>query len=494
MNRLRNIIASLCLALASLAAQAAQVSLAGQATDYAGKIIVVKSVADYVSRLPVELASIEVQPDGSFNSSFEIAEVTYAHLDLGAYTAYIYLEPGAHYQVVLPPFRPRPDAERFNPFYRPTAVNLAIVSTDSNLNKAIRDFDNFFTPTLARHARELVRAHDRKLADKIILRADSAARAAKCDKPFFKNHVLYREAEAYAAPRLNAEREVVAKFFAQRPVAFNLPAYWNSLSMLSLDIFSDIRQTKTMKSILKEKNSHSPSIARLSAIVAADSLWASNANLREAVILKSLYDEYYQKAISEGLADTLLVSAAKECAAHRNRLIAANIYAKKNKLRPGLPAPELNLVSQDDKDVSLKAHNGKFVYIAFMHTENYECIKALAALENMAQLHKKEMDVICVFTNENPADAYDYMNHVQHTWQGVSFIANQKVIFDYEVAALPTYFLIAPDGTIAMAQAPGPTEKVGPAIAAAIRNYIIDKERGRPQIPRTIYDIANETR
>ena len=59
---------------------------------------------------------------------------------------------------------------------------------------------------------------------------------------------------------------------------------------------------------------------------------------------------------------------------------------------------------------------------------------------------------------------------------------------------LPTYFLIDPDGCIAMAQAPGPNENVGPAIAEAIRQYKIIKTRGRIEVPRTIYDIANEAK
>ena len=72
-------------------------------------------------------------------------------------------------------------------------------------------------------------------------------------------------------------------------------------------------------------------------------------------------------------------------------------------------------------------------------------------------------------------------------------ITNQRLMEEYEIRGLPTYFLIAPDGCIEIAQAPGPSENVGPAIASAIRNYILTQKRGRPDIPRTIYDVANGT-
>ncbi len=490
-KRLLSILFLLCVTLPSFAAH---VTLSGKAPDYAGLNIVVYTYADYVSRLKTELATFTVEDDGAFSAQIEIDEVTYAFMDLSAYEATVYLEPGARYEVVLPPFKVRPDAERFNPFYRAQSVELGLRGATTNLNQAIRDFDIFFGRIYSQNALKLVRRHDTKLADKLIARTDSAARAVRCDKAFFRNHVRYRQAQLFAAPRLHAERTVLSKYYVGSPVLFNLPAYWQTLEMLNPDIIEQILKPDERRKLRSEVASTNPSIGRISQIIATDTLWRADQTLREALIIKSIFTDFYDANITDGRADTLLISAAQSCKSKRNRLMAANIYAKKNKLRAGLPAPELDLVDEEDKTLKLKDFSGKFLYLCFMHTENYECIKALPALENLALLHKNDMDVLCVFTDENADEMRAFLKRTPSTWRGVSFNTNQKILSDYEVHALPTYFLIAPDGCIAMAQAPGPTEKVGPVIAHAIREYTIATKRGRPEIPRTIYDIANEAR
>lgn len=66
-------------------------------------------------------------PTGSFCFEADIDEITYAVVDLSYYEAYIYLEPGAKYVVSLPPYRLRPGADRFNPYYEPSPIRLLCV-------------------------------------------------------------------------------------------------------------------------------------------------------------------------------------------------------------------------------------------------------------------------------------------------------------------------------------------------------------------------------
>ncbi|MBQ3635228.1 MAG: redoxin domain-containing protein [Bacteroidales bacterium] len=482
-----SLLLSLCLSASALAGT---VSISGMAPSYAGKHLTIVSYADYISRLKTELADIEVGQDGSFDASFEIKEVTYAFVELGSFVGYIYLEPDVRYQVTLPRFTPKADADRFNPFFRPYVIELNISGATSTLNRAIRDFDHFFNREFAAAARRIVRTHDKKLAESLMSRLDSAARSLSCDKLYFKNHVRYRKAQVFAAPRLSSPAITVREFFAGRPVLYNLPAYWDVLDMMQIDPSVDLETRELRDAYVKNRTSSSPSFSTLSTIIGSSKLWASEQGLREALLLKNFQQQFYSRAISDGKTDTLLVSAARECHNPRGRMIAANIYAKKNKLRQGLPAPEIGLIDNADHEVNLSNYKGRFLYLCFMHTDNFECIKAMPALDNLGQLHRADMDILCVFTNEQPADAFAYVEKNRFQWKSVSFISRQRIIFDYEVRALPTYFLIDPDGCIALAEAPGPTEKVGPAIAAAIRKYILEQKRGKPEIPRTIYDIA----
>lgn len=480
----------LCLSLSPLPALAAIVTLTGTAPDYAGVHIVLSTYADYLSRLKRDLVTIEVDQNGKFNTTLQLTEVTYALFDLSYYEGYLYLEPGSTYHIVLPPRKLRPDADRFNPFYQPTQIEIGLRGSTTPLNAAIRDFDLFFGRVYFDAALRLVRAHDRRLADQLITRCDSAARATHCDKQYFRQHVTYRQAQLYAAPRLDAWQHIIEKYYSGKPVLYNLPAYWQTIDMLNPDILSSCQQPDTRKAIRTELRRQQPSLTRLTNIVAREAPWTANQTLREALIIRSLQRLLFDKQITSGRADTLLMSATAECDALPNRLIAANIYARKNKLREGLPAPPIDLM-EGDKHITLQSLRGQWLYLCFMHSENYECIKAFPALDNLARLHTTDLRILCIFTDDNADEMRRLLARQKWAWQAASYISNQRIMFDYDVRALPTYFLIDPDGRISKAQAPGPLEKIGPVIATAIRDYKVQQKRGQVELPRTIYDIAN---
>lgn len=467
-------------------------TVSGRAKGYAGRVIVMRAEKDPVSHMTYDLSSAEVQPDGSFTFEADIKEVTHAFIDLSFYEAHIFLEPGARYVATLPPFKLRPDAERFNPFYQPKVINLTLTSASSDLNQSLRKFDNDFGRIYLTQAVRMVRSRDKGLADAVIARLDSAARATGCQSAFFRQHVEYRKAEVYATPRLQAPRSVIAKYFAGKPVAFNVPAYWRALDILGADVAKRCAKMKAgwQYETIMQGQDHDGARAMVG-LLAADSLLMRSQALCEVLTLKSIRDNFFESQLSDGRTDTLLVSAARDFSAKRVRLMAANVYASKNKLKAGLPAPAFNLVDNDDREISLATFKGRFLYLCFMHSENYECVKAMPVLENLAQVHRADMDVLCVFTDDEADDLYKRLAKTSHTWRAVSWIAWQRILEDYEVRGLPTYFLIDPDGCISISQAPGPSENVGPAIAECVRRYKVISQKGRTEVPRTIYDIAN---
>lgn len=467
-------------------------TVSGRAPGYAGRVIVMRAERDPVSHMTYDLSSAEVAPDGSFRFEADISEVTHAFLDLSFYEAHIYLEPGARYTATLPRFKLRPDAERFNPFYQPKVINLTLKSASSDLNQSLRRFDDDFGRIYLTQAVRICRKRDKTLADDVISRLDSAARATGCKNPFFRQHVDYRKAEVYATPRLQAPRAVIRRFYAGRPVAFNVPAYWRTLDLLGTDLASRCVASRERSRLEYIMEGGSADGARQMALhVAADSMMRTSPTLCEALTLKSIRDNFFESHISDGRADTLLISAARDFTSKRLRLMAANVYASKNKLKAGLPAPEFNLVDNHDRELSLASFKGRFLYLCFMHSENYECVKAMPVLDNLAQVHRADLDVLCVFTDDDADALYAKLAKRQHAWRAVSWIAWQRILEDYEVRGLPTYFLIDPDGCISIAQAPGPAENVGPAIAECVKRYKLIRQRGRVEVPRTIYDIAN---
>ena len=98
------------------------VRLHGVAEDYSGYHIEIYRYADYITRMRELIGVVMVDSVGAFDYTFESDNVEYVFLDLSSYRAHVFTEPGTDYEVALPPFRPRPDADRFNPFYQPEDI------------------------------------------------------------------------------------------------------------------------------------------------------------------------------------------------------------------------------------------------------------------------------------------------------------------------------------------------------------------------------------
>ena len=478
------------LLVSATTALSSTVRLHGVAEDYSGYHIEIYRYADYITHMRELVGVVMVDSLGSFDYSFELNNVEYIFLDLSLYRANIFAEPGTDYEVALPPFRPRPDADRFNPFYQPEDIELGIINSTGCLNEAIRNYDLFFNSQYHRNAVDMVRSRNIRKADEIIALCDSVARKQKCEHPYFKAYVKYREAQIYATPRLRSVRTVIQQKFAHEDVAYSVPSYWDALGLIGQSFIASHVRTKQGVH-LKQALGYQPlSFADLSNAMLKDTVF-TNDEMREAVLLKGIYDGYYTGYFGGGLTDTLLITATNQAVCQRSKKIAFDILQKKNRLKPGTVAPDFVLLDTDGKEHSLSEMRGKFVYLAFMHTQNYSCMKDMPALSSIQRKYKRDMIVVGIMTDEESDKLGNYFGNKKIEWTMLSYNIMQSVVLDYGVESLPSYFIIDPDGRIAISPAPAPSENFETAIAGEMKRYKSEKMRRRPQKEKTIYDIVN---
>lgn len=467
---------------------AESVVLRGNAKDYAGLNVEIECYTDYITHNRQTLSVLRIDDAGHFECSLNIDEITYAFLDLGKYRAYIYLEPAHTYDIVLPPYSPRSDADRFNLFFEPENIVLGIANDDEILNKAIANFDFFFDEIYNKNIIKLVRQNNKQLADSIISRIDSVAQSQNCDKEYFSRFVQYRKAQIYATPRMNITRSVMKALFVPNNVEYNIPSYWDAIDLVGRNFLSSFKRTKIGKQMSDNVNTFD----EIFKAVSRDSLFSPNVNLCEALILKGIYDDYYSGLISEGKTDTLFITATNQMKNDKNIHLAFNMLVRKNHLKSGSMAPEFTLLDMQGKEVSLKDFKGKFVYLAFLHTDNFACAKDMPAMTGLAKKYHRDMTVVGILTDEQADKLPNYINKRKYPWIALSYNMMQSVILDYEIKTLPSYFIIDPEGRIALPSAPTPTEhNIVTAIAGQIKKYKNELLKRNPQKPRDIYDVVN---
>lgn len=482
-----------CVVVAILVfAQSAKATrLYGKSADYAGITIEIFTYADFISHLPKSLGAIQIDKEGNFDYSLNINDITYAYLNLGSYRAEIYLEPEVEYEIVLPPFTPRPDSEVFNPFFQPETIELGIANETGCLNEAIRNYEQFFNSEYHTNAILMVKRRDKALSDSLIAKSDSVAKLQNCDNEYFRKYVEFRNARIFATARLRSPKQTINQYFSNNEIEFAIPTYWDAIDLLFHDFIAQYSHSNVNANFTKSLSNKPLNFSNLKSNLMQDTIYADSA-FCEILLLKGIYDGFYSQYFSAGTTDTLLNSAIESQISQQCREIALNIFIKKNRLKTGLPAPDFKLLDTKGKEVSLSDFNGKFVYLSFLHTKNYACMKDIPALASLAKKYKRDVSIVSIMTDENSDILEEYFAKRKYDWTILSFNLKQSVVFDYCIEAQPTYFLIDPDGTIAVSPAPSPTEGIEKVIADNILAYKRKQTNKNQDKGRDIYDIVRD--
>ncbi len=478
-----------------LTAHTAPVRFYGSAPDYKGMAIEINKYADFITHELLPVCVLEIDSLGNFDITADIETVTYAFADLGAMRAYIYIEPEKDYELVLPPFTPRADVDRLNPYFQPELIEMGIASTTSRLNEALRNFYVYADSIYNASAIRIVKQRNRKLADKIIADYDSVAHLQQCNDDFFNDFVRYQQAKIFTLARLKSPKKVAEKYFLHDSVAFNQEAYWQTLDLVYGNFLSMTLKGKASAMVREVLAKPSPHFSELSAAVASDSSFLDATQLREMLVVKGIYDAYYSGTLSPTATDTLLYSTVAEAVTETARIAANNILVRLNRMRVGTLAPDFTLYDFEGVERKLSDFKGLFVYLSFQHSKNFASQKDFPALQVINKKYERLMYVVNIFTDENVDEAKTLVARGKYNWLPLSFINDQAVVLRYGITHEPSYFLIDPDGRLSLSPAPSPTEeRLVTAIAQQMQKYKTEKMRRTPPKIRDIYDMVREVK
>ncbi len=482
----KSLLPALLVVIGTIDALAVPARLRGSAPQYSGMSLVVETYEENISYTVRPLAVIRVDNKGRFDCEVNVGEVTLIHLELGQFRAHMLVEPGAEYQIVLPPNVPRPDADRFNPFYKPEDILIGIVNQPkNNLNNAVNELDEHYERLYNKNAVDLIRRQYIRLADEMITSLDSLS--DNQETKFYQDYLFYRKAIFYSLPRSRQTTAVIKNYFSNREVLYNNPAYWDAVKTIFTGYLDSYLKSAKGRKLAPGMNS-ATRFDSLSIILSSDTLFR-NVEFREILLLKHLYDGFYSGHLSAEKATRLLSDAVSTASHPRIKAIAQSLSQRVSHLKQGSMAPGFVLRNFKGKEVSLDDFKGKFVYLAFLHTENYACLKDLPALNAIQERFKKDLVVLGIITNEQQDNAENYLKKNKISWTALPFTYSQKIVFDYNITALPSYFLINPDGKMSLSPAPKPDEsfdKVYIDINQAYKHQQIRLEKPKE---KTIYDL-----
>jgi peroxiredoxin len=443
-----------------------EVTITGRDTSYAGEVIVFNKYSDRLTNSEIELSKCTVGKDGSFMLSFRIDEITFIYANIGAYKVHLYAEPGKTYEIVLPQKQDKTSEDFLNPYYDPTVVHLGTVQYDENeLNILIRMFNDAFQPYYNKHIIDVREKNDFSQLDKDIARLDKPFSSS--NNRFFNDYRKYRYGLLRYLAYQQKSKSISDEYFKEQPVLYNNPAYMELFSQVYDKYFYHFSQTAVGKQL--GNNITTSDLSGLRKTLASDDV-IGKYELLNLVILKGLYDEFYDDNYSRSALLAIVDSFITGEQNPHLKQIAQSIRKQTTRLLVGYEPPEFELYDRDSNLVSLKNFKGKYVYLNFCSCYSYTCLNEFSMLSMLNQKYSDRLEIITVIVDNDVNVLNSYLSRSKYNWKFLYYGHQSFIIQDYDIRAFPTYYLIDPEGKLAISPAPSPGEEFEARFFAILRS------------------------
>lgn len=470
MNKLGVLLAGvLLLGSLCLQAQDKQVRIYGNAPDYAGAKLTFMSFVDQVTYTKDTLASAKVADDGSFQVTFQVEETRYVFLLLGVYEGYFFVEPGRAYPIELPERQDKSQADLLNPYFEPTPYHLGISDVQpEDLNYAIAWFDSAYEKATTTYAYALYQSNGKSVIDSLTLQLQKQFDAF--EQPYFQEYLRYKLALLKHNAFQEKSRSISNNYYLHQPIHYHNIAYMELFHQVYDDYFEYFGRTAKGKSIYSAINRYG-SYTALDTTLAQNQV-LENDTLKELVMLKCLYDEFYDDSFSRRGMLAILDTLAQTTNIHEHKVIAQRVRERVTRLLPGYEPPQFALFNRDSTLVTLDDFNGRYVYLGFCTSMSYACIQEFEMLRSLHKEFNQYFDIVIICADKNLATMRNFVNKKGYDWTFLHYGNQSDVLQKYDIRAFPTYYFIDDQGKLLMSPAPTPAENL------EIKVFEILRDRG----------------
>jgi len=440
--------------LFNVSAFSQQISIKGNAKSYAGEELVWHCYEDQISFNERELARTTVNSDGNFVFEFNINETILSFIHLNVFKGILYIEPNKDYEIILPQKVNKLPEDELNPFFEETEFNIRVMNAEENeLNELIKNFNRLYDNYLTKYFQQFKGKLNKAIADTIV---ESIEKSIPFNNnKYFNDYKLYSYASLKLISYERNKEKLTESSFLNKPVLYQNPAYmdlFNQLYNNYLAYYSKTRQGKLIPyMIVKEK-----SLSKIKTVL-NENPSLQNEDFQELIICKSLYDNFYKDDYPQE-AIICVMDSLRTKGNFENRKIADNLYKKITALLPDFPAPDFELHDNDNNIKSLAQFRKKFVYLNFVNPESYTCIQELEVLKKMHTQQIEMFEIVSICVCDNALQMQKLILDNGYLWPFLFFNNKKELLKSYNIRSFPTYYLINPEGKLAMSPAFPPTE------------------------------------
>ena len=462
---IKKILSVLILGLTTVQLCAQKTLLYGKAPDYTTKEITFYTIPDPILHQKLELASTRVAGDGTFSLLLPISEPTEIYSDLEKFCGTMVVEPGKNYEVALPPFSPKTSAEAHSIYFKPIPYWLGLPGRDNtDLNFAVRSFLTDYNLETVKNTTQIYQQQSKEVANEIIARLEN--KYASIQNSYFTTLKKYTFAELEFAVYQKNEDFVIQKYFASQPIQPGHPAYQRAFDLLFTDYLRKQSQDNQNSKITTFINS-----GNYNNLVSFFETKGFKKEFAGLVVLKGLYEWYYTASFSKEGVLKATEMAQSETNSTLLQPIAEQVKTKLKLLAVGEKAPIFRLPNMKKETVALDQYRGKFVYLSFFNSGSSDCRVETDSIVSLEKRLRQILTIVSIALDDDFNQASNLWKTKGYSWELLNGSRQKQLIVNYNASLTPVFYLIGPEGTLLLSQAPSPTHGFEPAFLKLLRDY-----------------------
>lgn len=438
----------------SFLSQAQNVIIKGSAKSYEYQEIGVWINNDYISKTQKQLTYSVIDSIGNFTLEFNSKEIQYITLKVEKSISTMYIEPKGNYEVILMP----PDSTTYHNPNLEHDVKLSIkLKSKTEINSLTMDYDKRFDDFLsADYAAFLKRTPQAKIDSfKIAMKEFYST----VNNPYFKNYINYTIASLEQKTKVS-EKKLFTEYLSKKPILHSNPEYmlfFNDFFKQKIQDFSMSKPGTPMAFQINDRGSFSGTME----VLKRDE-FLQNDTLRELVLIKGLYEAYYDNSFKKPSVVGILQQVVLETKIEEHKRIAQTILNSFSKLQKGGQAPFFELPDKALLTHSLdELRTNKYVYLMFYDINCTACQQQMKIIPSLIKTYGERISFVSISVDKTNADLKNFQaKNSKYTWLFLHDNSLGKLKADYEIKSLPAYFLISPDGKFIQVPAESPDEDI----------------------------------
>jgi peroxiredoxin len=428
---------------------AQNITIKGVAKTYENKEIGAWVTKDFISNTEKQLTFSTIDSVGNFLLEFNSKEIQYLTLKIDKSIASLYVEPNKNYEVIIMP----PDSTTYENPNLEHDVNISInLKSKTEINALTMDYDKRFDDFLTKEYKAFVTRTPQQKIDTFKLATNNFYADVK--STYFDAYRTYTIAALEEKTGTVGKKKLFEAYLDKKPILYNNPEYFNFFNAFYKQYLKNLTQKKEVL-LVKQINSNN-SYDGVMGILKLDSR-LKNDTIRELVLIKGLYESYYDGTFKkEGIVKLLEYITDKGKIAE-NKQIAQNILNSFSKLKTGAVAPFFELPDKDGLTHSLdELRAKKFVYLFFFDQQCTACFQQMKIMSSLKKLYGTRIQFVGVLVDKSIVDFKGYSAKAEYDFLFLFDSTGKNLKNDYEIKSLPSYFLIDTDGKFIQAPADSP--------------------------------------